>query len=95
MSVIGKLLVRVVVPDVILAVLVYLFFSIEPLKEYCWWQGIFHGSWVIPNWITSWVVEPYYVKALFHTTAYNVFWWISFVFSILYHLSEMIRAFRK
>ncbi len=50
-------------------------FNIEGGKEYGWFAGCWHGGWMVLNWIRSLFFDVY-VKAPFHTTAYNVFWWI-------------------
>ena len=90
-----KLLFRVIIPIAITAVLVYFFFSIEPDKTYTWWQGAFHGAWVVPNWIVSWFKDGYYVKAPMHTAAYNVWWWIFCIWMCLGWITAIFVAFKK
>ena len=51
-------------------------------KNYPWFMGIWHGIFIIPNWILSWFVDGIYCKAPNSTLAYSVWWWISLVFSI-------------
>ena len=53
---------------------------INPDKTYTWYSGIWHGMFVIPNWIVSWFVDDIYCKAPKSTTAYRIWWWISFIF---------------
>ena len=57
----------------------WLFCDIDPAKEYTWYSGIWHGMFFVANWIRSWFGDVLY-KADNYTTAYNVFYWI---FSIL------------
>lgn len=57
--------------------------SINPLREYGWFLGSIHGALAPFNWVISWFAEGWYVKAPLHTTAYNVFWWISFIGTLL------------
>ena len=40
---------------------------------------IWHGMFAIPNWVVSWFTDDVYCKAPNSTTAYSVWWWISFV----------------
>lgn len=54
---------------------------INPDKTYSWLSGIWHGLFVIPHWIMSWFSDDIYCKAPNSTTAYSVWWWISFIFS--------------
>lgn len=54
--------------------------SISPNKTYKWYSGIWHGIFVIPNWILSWFFDGIYCKAPLRTSAYHVWWWISFIF---------------
>ena len=49
---------------------------ISPEKTYYWHAGIWHGLFVIPNWIASWFIHGVYCKAQHYTTAYNIWWWI-------------------
>ena len=86
-------LISLIVVLIIMFVLAYLF-SIEGGKEYGWFAGIFHGGWVVPNYIISLFVNNYYIKAPLHTAAYNVFWWITFVGSIIYYISTLFKAIK-
>ncbi|MDD2344929.1 MAG: hypothetical protein PHY85_02180 [Bacteroidales bacterium] len=53
---------------------------INPGKTYTWYSGIWHGIFIIPNWVVSWFADDVYCKAPNSTTAYSIWWWISFVF---------------
>ena len=53
--------------------------NIDPGETYTWYSGIWHGLFVIPNWALSWFYNDIYCKAPNATTAYNVWWWISFI----------------
>ena len=53
---------------------------INPDKTYTWYSGIWHGLFVIPHWILSWFFDDIYCKAPNSTTAYSIWWWISFIF---------------
>ena len=54
---------------------------IKPTKTYNWYSGIWHGMFAIPNWVVSWFTDDVYCKASNSTTAYSVWWWISFIFT--------------
>lgn len=56
---------------------------INPDKSYTWYSGIWHGLFVIPHWIVSWFSDEIYCKAPNATTAYSIWWWLTFVFSTL------------
>ena len=53
---------------------------INPDKTYTWYSGIWHGIFVIPHWVVSWFSNDIYCKAPNSTTAYSIWWWISFIF---------------
>jgi len=53
---------------------------INPVKSYKWYSGVWHGIFVIPHWIVSWFSDDIYCKAPNATTAYSIWWWISFIF---------------
>jgi len=53
---------------------------INPEKSYKWYSGIWHGIFVIPHWVMSWFTDVIYCKAPIRTTAYHIWWWISFIF---------------
>lgn len=61
---------------VALAFLLCWIFNIEGDKEYGWFAGSCHGSWIVYNWIRSWFFDGVFVKAPIHTSAYNFFWWV-------------------
>ncbi len=56
---------------------------INPDKSYTWYSGIWHGLFVIPHWIVSWFSSEIYCRAPNATTAYSIWWWVTFVFSTL------------
>jgi len=56
---------------------------INPDKTYTWYSGIWHGIFVIPHWIVSWFSDEIYCKAPNATTAYSIWWWVTFVFTTL------------
>jgi hypothetical protein len=56
--------------------------DIDPSDTYSWYSGIWHGLFVVPNFVLSLFGDTLY-KAKDYTTMYNVFWWISSIFSIL------------
>lgn len=71
---------------ILITVLVYcfvgwLFCNIDPGETYSWFSGIWHGIFFIPNLLRSIFTDALF-KAQSYTDAYNVFWWISVIFSI-------------
>ncbi len=71
----------------LITVLVYCFLGwllcdIDPAKEYTWYSGIWHGLFFVVNLVRSWFTDALY-KAEIYTTAYNVFYWIFSILSVL------------
>lgn len=58
------------------------FCDIDPAKEYTWYSGIWHGMFFVANFVRSWFMDSLY-KAEIYTTAYNVFYWIFSILSVL------------
>lgn len=50
-------------------------------KSYAWYSGVWQGLFVIPHWIVSWFSYDINCKAQNFTAAYNIWWWISFIYS--------------
>ena len=72
---------------ILITILVYCFLGwllcdIDPDKEYTWYSGIWHGMFFVVNLVRSWFTDALY-KAEIHTTAYNVFYWIFSILSVL------------
>ncbi len=72
---------------IIFTILAYCFFGwllcdIDPGKEYTWYSGIWHGMFFVINLVRSWFTNALY-KAEIYTTAYNVFYWIFSIWSVL------------
>ncbi len=68
-------------------------FNIEGGKEYGWFAGIWHGGWAPINWMRSLLFIGIYVKAPLHTSAYNNFWWVFFVFGLFSYLKLLVQSF--
>lgn len=56
--------------------------DIDPNKTYTWYSGIWHGSCFPINLVRSWFSDAIY-KAEDYTTAYNVFYWICSISSVI------------
>ena len=63
--------------------------------EYDWYQGIWHGIFIIPNWVMSLTTDKSILcQAPVHTNSYMTWWWILLVghsfaaFAILGHSSK-------
>lgn len=72
---------------ILIIILVYCFFGwlfcdINPVKEYTWYSGIWHGMFFPVNFVRSLFTDALY-KAEVYTTAYNVFYWIFSILSVL------------
>lgn len=60
----------------------WLLCDIEPAKEYSWYSGIWHGMFFVINLVRSWFSDALY-KAEGYTSAYNVFYWIFSILSVI------------
>lgn len=72
---------------IIIIILVYSFFGwllcdIDPQTEYGWLAGIWHGLFFVANLIRK-LFWGSLCKAEYCTTAYNVFFWIFSVLSVI------------
>ena len=73
---------RLVITIAVYCFLGWLLCDIDPSETYSWYSGIWHGLFFIPNLIRSWFGDALF-KAEDYTTAYNVFYWIFAVLSVL------------
>ena len=72
--------------DIIIIVLIccfvsWLFCNIDNEKMYSWYAGIWHGIFIVPNFVRSLFTDALY-KAEHYTAAYNVFYWIFSIVSV-------------
>ncbi len=72
------------IPIVLTCLLAAWLCDIDPEKTYTWYSGMWHGLFCIPNWIRSFFSDDVLCKANNYTTAYNVWWWIVFLDSLLF-----------
>ena len=76
------MIVRILVTIVVYCLLGWLLCDIDPHKQYTWYSGIWHGLFFVVNFIRSWFTDALY-KADIFTTAYNVYYWIFSILSVL------------
>ncbi len=72
-------LLQFLIPIIIGIVAAYFLCNIDPEESYCWYHGIWHGIFIIPNWIRSWFDSDVYCKAPIATTGYVIWWWIMLI----------------
>lgn len=75
-------------PRIVIGVLVYMFFGylfcdINTAETYSWYSGIWHGMFFIPNLLRHCFNSDILYKANDYTAAYNIWWWISTVVSVI------------
>ena len=75
-------MIRIVIIICVYSFLGWLLCDIDPDKYYTWYAGLWHGLFFIPNLIRSWLGDALY-KANDYSTAYNIWWWITTVWSCL------------
>lgn len=83
-------IVRIIIGIPIVCLLGWLLCDISPTEEYGWFSGIWHGCFFMGNWVRSWFGDALY-KAESYTTAYNVFYWIFSILSVLSLISPTPR----
>ena len=76
------MILRIAITLIVYSLLGWAFCDIDPDKTYSWYSGIWHGLFFVANWIRSWFGDALY-KAESYTTAYNVFYWIFSILSVL------------
>lgn len=76
------MIVRILITVLVYCFLGWLLCDIDPDKEYTWYSGIWHGLFFVINLVRSWFTDALY-KAEIYTTAYNVFYWIFSILSVL------------
>lgn len=74
---------QILVPVFFLLLLSRWLCDIDPNECYVWYHGIWHGLFVIPNWIISLFDHDVLCKANEYTTGYNIWWWIVLIWEVL------------
>ncbi len=73
---------RLIITILIYCFLGWLLCDIDPGESYSWYSGIWHGLFFVPNLLRSWFTDAIF-KAEIYTSAYNVFYWIFAVLSVI------------
>lgn len=60
-------------------VVAYFLCDVQPGVEYTWYSGIWHGLFLIPNFILSLFIDGTHVKAEISTSGYTFFWWVTVI----------------
>jgi len=76
------MIIRILISILMCCFLGWLLCDISPNKEYTWYSGIWHGMFFLINFVRSWFTDALY-KAEIYTAAYNVFYWIFSILSVL------------
>lgn len=76
-------LVQILIPIAFLFLLSRWLCDIDPYDSYVWYHGIWHGLFVIPNWIFSLFDHDVLYKANEYTAGYNIWWWIVVIWEAL------------
>ncbi len=74
---------RIIIQIVAMCVVGWLLCDIHATESYCWYSGIWHGMFLPINFVRSLIFDDVLYKAVVHTTAYSVFYWIFGIFSVL------------
>ena len=88
------MIIRILITILVYCFLGWLLCDIDPNKEYTWYSGIWHGLFFVVNLVRSWFSDALF-KAEIYTNAYNVFYWIFSIFSVLGFLFGSGRSSRS
>ncbi len=77
---------RILIQVIAMCVVSWLLCDILPTESYCWYSGIWHGIFLPINFVRSLIFNDVLYKAVIHTTAYSVFYWIFGIFSVLFFI---------
>ena len=66
--------------------------NINAFDTYSWISGVFHGLFVVPNFVRHLFDEDILYFAEYHTTAYSIFYWLT---AILFILPPQIKGLFK
>lgn len=75
----GALLLKIVVSVFIGCIAAYFLCDVQADIEYTWYSGIWHGLFLIPNLILSFLFDGILVKAEISTSGYTFFWWVTVI----------------
>lgn len=70
----------------------WLICNIDSSDTYSWISGVFHGLFVVPNFVRHLFDEDILYIAEYHTTAYTIFYWLT---AILFILPPQIKGLFK
>lgn len=71
--------------------LAWLICDIDVSESYSWLSGLYHGLFVLPNYIRSLFNDNILFVANNHTTAYIIFYWISAIFILVQQLKDFLK----
>ncbi len=87
-------MIRILIQFLVYCFIACLLCDIEPGKEYTWYSGIWHGLYFTVNFVRSLFTDALY-KAEIYTTAYNIFYWIFSILSVLAYLLGVLTSSRR
>ena len=76
------MILRIVIDIAVYCFIGWLLCDISPDKTYSWYAGIWHGMFVVPNFIRSWFTDALIIAPC-RTAAYTVLYWIFAVLAVL------------
>lgn len=81
---------KVIVPLFIGVILACWLCNIHDSETYSWLSGIWHGMFLIPNFIRSLINSDVLYKAVHYTTMYNIFWWLVSAMEVIMTLPAIL-----
>ena len=88
------MLTRIIISILVYCFLGWLLCDIDPSAHYEWYHGIWHGLFFVANFVRSFFMDCVY-KATDYTTAYNIFYWIFSISSVLGAIDGGIGSHRE
>lgn len=90
-----SIFVRIVLPVVLACLLAWFVCDIEPGHKYHWIGGLWHGIFVIPNFIRNLLNHNVLYIADKGTDAYTVFYWIFTISTLITFASSIVKTISK
>ena len=87
--------VRFIIPIAVACLLAMWICNIEPGVKYDWLGGIWHGIFVVPNFIRHIISHKVLIKADIGTEAYNILFWLFAIANAITVATQIVHNRKK
>lgn len=67
--------------------------NIDSEETYSWMSGIWHGAFVVPNYVRYMMNSEILYKAVDYSTMYNILWWVVVILQIPTLITFIVKLF--